>query len=200
MKHWTDKSTAASSAAPVKLVSVSGSWQSPSKTRALTDAVAVAVGDRRPVELTTIDLAEVGQAIVSLRDIKAAEPEIRLLFSAVEQSDLLIVGSPIFKASYTGIFKHFFDLFDPHALIGKPVLLTATGGTHHHALVLEHHIRPLFAFFRARTLPTTIYAIADDFEDGVLINGAVKDRIEQAADEAAHAIELSTFRRAGVRA
>lgn len=112
-----------------------------------------------------------------------------MLFAAVEQSDLLVVGSPVFKASYTGLFKHFFDLLDPLAIAGKPVVLTATGGSHHHALVLEHHLRPLFGFFRAQTLPTAVYAVEGDFDNGVLVNEGVKDRIGRAVTEAVRTLD-----------
>jgi FMN reductase len=177
------------SAARPKIVAVSGSWQSPSKTRSLTDAVVEAIARHRSSDVTKIDLAEVGTEIATLKNIKAGSPEIQSLFSAVEQSDLLIVGSPVFKASYTGLFKHFFDLLDPSALAGKPVVLTATGGSHHHALVLEHHFRPLFGFFRAQTLPTAIYAVEGDFDNGVLVSESIKDRIGRAAAEAVRVLD-----------
>ncbi len=177
------------SAARPKIVAVAGSWQSPSKTRALTDAVVEAIAGQRSSDITKIDLAEVGTEIAALKNIKAGSSEIQSLFSSVEQSDLLIVGSPVFKASYTGLFKHFFDLLDPSALAGKPVVLTATGGSHHHALVLEHHFRPLFGFFRAQTLPTAVYAVESDFHDGVLVNESIKERIGRAAAEAVRVLD-----------
>ena len=78
-------------------------------------------------------------------------------------ADALIVGSPVYKGSYTGLFKHLFDFVEPEALAGKPVILTATGGGPRHALVVEHSLRPLFGFFTALTIPTAIYASDQDF-------------------------------------
>jgi FMN reductase len=173
-----------------KVTALSGSWQSPSKTRALTDAAAEAIKKQYPCDITKIDLAEVGTEIAALKSIKAGTPDVQSLFLAVAQSDLLIVGSPVFKASYTGLFKHFFDLLDPSALAGTPILLTATGGSHHHALVLEHHFRPLFGFFRAQTLPTAVYAVESDFENGVLVSEGIKDRLGRAIDEAVNILSL----------
>ena len=73
---------------------------------------------------------------------------------AIEAADLLIVASPVYKGSYTGLFKHLFDFVGYEALIGKPTLLLATGGSERHALVIDHQLRTLFGFFRAATVPT----------------------------------------------
>ncbi|RVA00610.1 FMN reductase, partial [Mesorhizobium sp. M7A.F.Ca.CA.002.05.1.1] len=91
--------------------------------------------------------------------------------------------SPTYKGSYTGLFKHFFDLIDPAALRGKPIVLTATGGGERHALIVEHQLRPLFGFFEAFALPTAVYATDKDFTDGVLRSEAILKRVAQAVDE-----------------
>ena len=78
---------------------------------------------------------------------------------------MLVVATPVFRGSYTGLFKHFFDFVHQDALIDKPVLLAATGGSERHALVIDHQLRPLFSFFQARTLPLGIYATDKDFVD-----------------------------------
>jgi FMN reductase len=72
----------------------------------------------------------------------------------------------VFTASYSGLFKSFFDLIDPDALTGKPVLVAATGGTARHSLVLEHALRPLFAYLRAAVVPTAVYAASEDWGSG----------------------------------
>jgi FMN reductase len=95
-----------------------------------------------------------------------------------------VVGSPTFKGSYTGLFKHFFDLLDPNSLKGKPVILAATGGGERHSLVVEHQLRPLFGFFEALTIPTAIYASDRDFADGALVSEAIRARAQQAIAEA----------------
>ena len=85
--------------------------------------------------------------------------------AAVEQADILVVATPVYRGSYTGLFKHFFDFIDQDALIDKPVLLAATGGSERHALMIDHQLRPLFSFFQARTLPLGVYATDKDFTD-----------------------------------
>ncbi len=83
--------------------------------------------------------------------------------ATVENADALIVGTPVYRASFTGLFKHFFDFVEQNALIDVPVLLAASGGSERHALVLEHQLRPLFSFFQAQTLPIGVYATDRDF-------------------------------------
>jgi FMN reductase len=70
----------------------------------------------------------------------------------------VIAVTPIFSASYSGLFKTFFDVLERGALAGKPVLIAATGGSERHSLALEHAVRPLFAYLRAVVVPTAVYA------------------------------------------
>ena len=73
-------------------------------------------------------------------------------------ADAVIVVTPIFSASYSGLFKTFFDVIEPDALAGKPVLIGATGGTARHSLALEYALRPLFTYLHAVVVPTAVYA------------------------------------------
>jgi FMN reductase len=107
---------------------------------------------------------------------------------SVETADVLIVATPIYRASYTGALKHLFDLVGHEALVGRPVILAATGGSHLHDLVTEHQLRPLLSFFGALTVPTAIYATEADFDGYVLTSAMVTDRIDRAADEVARLI------------
>jgi FMN reductase len=108
---------------------------------------------------------------------------VREAIQAVEQADLLIVASPVYRASYTGLFKHFFDFVHHEALFDLPVLLAATGGSERHALVIEHQLRPLFSFFQAQTLPLGIAAEAD-FTDYQVSDSALQARIRLAVERA----------------
>lgn len=171
----------------LRLVGVSGSARRPSRTSALVEALGREMSRRRETEFTLVDVAGIGPGLGAFsRSELPQEGEAAL--RAIEAADALIVGSPIYKGSYTGLFKHLFDFVDPLALVGKPVILTATGGGRRHALAVEHQLRPLFGFFSALTLPTAIYASDEDFSDGVLCDRETLDRVGQAAAElAAHA-------------
>jgi FMN reductase len=82
------------------------------------------------------------------------------------------------------LFKHLFDLVGPEALVGTPVLLAANGGSDRHALVVDHQLRPLFAFFRALTVPSAVYAAESDFEGYTLRSTALEARIDEAVAQA----------------
>jgi FMN reductase len=103
----------------------------------------------------------------------------------VSGADAVIAVTPIFSASYSGLFKTFFDVLDRDALAGKPVLMGATAGTARHSLALEHALRPLFAYLRAVAVPTAVFAAAEDWAGSAGVDRALADRIQRAAGEIA---------------
>lgn len=177
-------SLATEPAARLRIVAVSGSLHRPSSTTALVTALADAVARRIDADIRVVELAEIGPLLAGALARDDLTAEAGLAIEAIEDADLLVVGSPVYRASFTGLFKHLFDFVDQRALVDTPVLLAATGGSHRHALTIEHQLRPLFAFFQALTLPVGVYAASDDFESGSLRNQEVLDRVESAADRA----------------
>lgn len=111
--------------------------------------------------------------------------------TAVERADVLIVATPVYRGSYTGLFKHFFDFIHQDALIDKPILLAAAGGSERHSLVIDHQLRPLFSFFQARTLPLGVYATDKDFVDYQLRDEALIERARLAVKRALPLLQLS---------
>ena len=120
--------------------------------------------------------------------------------AAVEQADILVVATPVYRGSYTGLFKHFFDFIDQDALVDKPVLLAATGGSERHALMIDHQLRPLFSFFQARTLPLGVYATDKDFTDYRLQDEALIQRATLAVQRALPLIGLTRHARSATAA
>ena len=100
----------------------------------------------------------------------------------VETADLVIAATPVFRGSYTGLFKHFFNFVGQYALADKPVMLVATGGSERHAMVINQVLRPLFAFFQAWTAPIGVYLSAGDFDGTTVLNPEAYERIEVAVD------------------
>ncbi|MFE5330938.1 FMN reductase [Embleya sp. NPDC056575] len=155
-------------AEPLKLVVVSAGLGKPSSTRLLGDRLAEATRrhlDEREVavEAHTIELRDLAVDIAHNLVTGFPPPGLRAAIDTVVAADALIVVSPIFSASYSGLFKSFFDVLDNTALIGKPVLIAATGGTARHSLALEHALRPLFAYLRATVVPTSVYVATDEW-------------------------------------
>jgi FMN reductase len=165
---------------PLRIVGVSGSLREPSKTTALVRALIAEVAGREHVETRLIEVATLGPHFAGALRREDLDPEVEDALHAIETADLLIVASPVYRASFTGLFKHLFDFVGQYALVGTPVLLAATGGGERHALILEHQLRPLFGFFQALTLPVGVYASDSDFEAYELTSDGVKGRIDQA--------------------
>ncbi|MFF1809878.1 FMN reductase [Streptomyces sp. NPDC058251] len=164
----------------MKLVVVSAGLGVPSSTRLLADRLAAAVGRLTPVEVQVVEVRELAVEIAHNFTNGFPGRALGAALDAVTEADGLIVVTPVFSASYSGLFKSFFDVLDKDALAGKPVLIAATGGSGRHSLVLEHALRPLFAYLRAVVVPTGVYAASEDW-------GAegLESRIERAAGELA---------------
>lgn len=165
------------------LVGISGNTQRPSRTLALTGSLVAEIALRHSVDSEIYDLTDLGSELGGTLDRRLAPARLAGILDAIEAADALVVASPVYKGAYTGLFKHLFDLVDPKALAGKPVIVGATGGRH--SLVLDHSLRPLFNFFGAVVAPTAVYATEKDFIDGRPSHSALLARIGQAAEEAA---------------
>ncbi len=172
------------------LAVVSAGMSNPSSSRLLADRLAHA---------TTAALREAGQdvvvEIVELRDLAHDLTNNLLTFFASDRlqdakdtvagADGVIAVTPIFSASYNGLFKTFFDLLEPESLDGTPVLIGATAGTARHSLALEHAVRPLFAYLNAVVVPTAVFAAAEDWGAGEQTDGRLSDRIAHAGSQLA---------------
>lgn len=170
--------------APFRVVAVSGSLHEPSKTTALLRAISDAVAARAEVEVTFVELTDIGPSLAGALRRESLPLSVEEKLVAIEQADLLVVGSPVYRASFTGLFKHLFDFVGQYELVGKPVLLAATGGGERHALIIEHQLRPLFSFFQALTLPLGVYASDTDFDGYVITSDVLQRRIALAAERA----------------
>ena len=174
------------------LLGVAGSVRRPSRTTALVAAVVDAIGERLGTSGRTIELGDGGAPFFAALQRDTLRGRALEIVEAIEAADVLVVGTPVYRASYTGLFKHVFDLVDQDALAGKAVVLTATGGSPMHGLVMEHQLRPLFGFFRAHTMPSAVYATETDFEQYAVASPAVRDRVARAAEEVARLLGPST--------
>ncbi len=165
------------------IVGLAGSFSVPSRTRGLVEAAVARTVASYGGRSKVIDLSQLGPDFAAARHLKDLTGHGRDVVDHITEAKALIVATPVYKGSYPGLFKHLFDLIDPSALVGKPVLLAATGGGDKHALVIEHHLRPLFAFFEAHTLATGVYASDRDFVDGELASANVIDRLDRAVGQ-----------------
>ena len=160
------------------LAVVSAGLSNPSSTRLLADRMTAATVDalRERGITATVEVVELREHARDLADNAV---------DTVVGADGLIAVTPIFSASYSGLFKTFFDVLEKDALSGKPVLLGATAGTARHSLALEHALRPLFAYLRSVVLPTAVFAASEDWAGSGGAGQALAGRIDRAAGELA---------------
>jgi FMN reductase len=156
---------------PLTLAVVSAGLSQPSSTRLLADRLAQAAARRigsadaghRDVEIRDLELRDLANDIAHALVTGFPGARLREAVEAMTGADGLIAVTPIFNASYSGLFKSFFDLVDNTALTGIPTLIAATGGSTRHSLALDHALRPLFAYLHADTVPTAVYAASEDW-------------------------------------
>jgi FMN reductase len=179
------------------LVVVSAGLGQPSSTRLLADRLSAAV-DRHLRDagidptIEVIELRDHAQDLTNNLLTGFPSPGLQAVIDSVVDADGLIAVTPIFSASYSGMFKMFFDVIQKDGLAGKPSLIAATGGTPRHSLAIEHAIRPLFAYLNAAVVATGVYAAAEDWgSGGVTADGSLVDRIDRAARELATAMVAS---------
>ncbi len=168
----------------MKIVGISGNISSPSRTKSLVERIVHHASQKSHAKATLIDIAQFAPELGSTVTYDNFPEVLSKAYEAIIEADLIIIGTPVYKASYTGLLKHFFDLLDPKKLVGKVAILAATGGTDQHALVLEYQLRPLASFFGVATAPTAIYARDNEFIDYRLNSDSIESRIDVAVNQA----------------
>jgi FMN reductase len=175
---------------PRTLAVVTAGLRQPSSTRLLADQLTTATRDElerlgAEVDVTVVDLREYAHDLVNHLLTGFPSARLKAAIDAVTGADGLIAVTPIFNASYSGLFKSFFDVLDDTALADKPVLAGATGGTARHSLALEHALRPMFTHLHAVVVPTSVFAATEDWS----ADTGLRRRIRRAAAELADQID-----------
>jgi FMN reductase len=166
-----------------RLIVVSAGTSDPSSTRLLADrtaerSVALAARRGRTVTVSVIELRELAADISTALTPQLVTPKLQRAIALLAEADGIIAAAPVYKASPSGLFTSFFQVLDNDLLIAKPVVLAATAGTARHALVADDQMRPMFAYLRAMTAPTSLFAAPEDWSDPALAT-----RIDRAALE-----------------
>lgn len=164
-----------------KIAGISAGLGQASSTRLLADRLAAATSiGLGGAEITTVELREHAHEMMDNLLTGFPSPGLKTVLDAVVGADALIVVTPVFNSSYSGLFKSFFDILEPGVLDGMPIALGATGGSARHSLVIEHAMRPMFAYLRAAPVPTGVFAATADWGDA---SSGLPGRIDRAAGE-----------------
>ncbi|MCI9889704.1 NAD(P)H-dependent oxidoreductase [Micrococcales bacterium 31B] len=164
------------------LVIVSAGTSDPSSTSLLAQRAAARVeahGQAHELRLVvrTVELRMQARDIADALVTQLVSPSLQTALDAVRDADALIVATPVYKAGPSGLLTSFFQTLDNDVLIGTPVLLAATAGSARHALVIDDQLRGLFAYLRAVTAPTSLFAAPEDWGNGL------GERVDRAAAE-----------------
>lgn len=177
-----------------KLAVVSAGVSDPSTTRILVNRIAEAVDVQvskrgEGLQIEYVELRELAVSLGTVMSTGLYDEKLRAALDTVSGADGLIAATPVFAASYSGLFKMFFDALDKDALTSMPVIIAATAGTARHSLVLEYAMRPLFSYLRGTVMPTAVFAATEDFGAGDGAGGVsgaeMNNRVVRAARELA---------------
>lgn len=185
----------------MRVLGIAGSVTSPSRTRAAVDAALEAAAELDGVSTETLHLAEYDLETADGRTLEEYGGDTAAALDLVIESDAYVVGTPVYRASYSGALKNLFDLVprgqwqaDVAPLENSAVGLIATGGSDHHYLSIDEELRPITAFFGAHAVGGSVYATSDAFEDGDVADEEIRDRLEKlggATVELARAVDDS---------
>jgi FMN reductase len=176
-----------------RIAVISAGLSSPSSTRMLADRMAAATVAELtargiPASVDAFELRDVAHDITNNMLTGFAPPLLESVINAVVSADAVIVVTPIFSTSYSGLFKSFIDVLDKDALVGKPVLIGANAGTARHSLAIDYAIRPLFAYLHANAVSTGVFAASEDWSGRGDEVATLADRVTKGARELADAI------------
>src|SRR5437763_3422979 len=133
----------------------------------------------------------------------ATDPAIAAAVAMVADADAIVVGTPVYKAAYSGVLKLFLDLLPQDGLAGKLVLPLATGGSQSHMLALDYALRPVLASLAPRHILPSIYATSEQLpwrpDHGLVPAAAIATRIDAGVEQLAHALQTLPRRSADTR-
>lgn len=174
-----------------RVVVISGGLGTPSSTRLLGDDITARLRESlalrgEELEATVVELRELAHPIVDAMLTGFARGALADVLDTVGSADAMVVVSPTFSASISGLVKSFFDILEKDAIAGIPVLMAATGGTERHSLMLDFAMRPLLSYLGALPVRTAIFAATSDF--GGPGAASLAARVRTGADELADAL------------
>lgn len=186
----------------MRLLGISGSQSSSSRTRAAVAAAVDAAGTAEGVETDVLHLGEYDFATADGRGIEEYEGDTAAVLGKIVDADAYIIGTPVYRASYSGVLKNLLDMVprgqwqgDVAPFENAAVGLVATGATQSHYLAIDEELRPVFAFFGAHTVGSGVYADDDAFSDGEVVEQTIQERLATlgaATVELAEAVESGT--------
>ncbi len=175
----------------MKLLGISGSATKSGRTRA---AVQLALDSARHIlpELDTqlVDLCEWKVSLFDGRPLAEYTDDTQGVVEMIQHADCFLIGSPIYRGTYTGALKNLLDHVPLEALMGKVVGLIATGATAHHYLAIDHELRALMAYFNAYVLPGSVYIEQAQFREQDVVDSQALQHLYQLGQSVVQAAKV----------
>ena len=150
----------------ITVLGICGSVARSRRTRTLIDLALEAAAAEPGVKVDLIDLSERDLVFCDGRPPAEYTGDTAVAIEQARAAQAFLIGTPIYRATYTGALKNLFDLIPDDALWGKVAGLIATGGSDHHYLALELGLKPILGFFEMHAVPGTVYAPSAAFQEG----------------------------------
>ncbi|MFE3836111.1 NADPH-dependent FMN reductase [Pseudogemmobacter sonorensis] len=178
-----------------KIVALSSSLSNPSKTAMLTQSV-VGQLEAEGFELSVVNLRDIPPEAFFAYPVE--HPEMVKAFAAIEAADGIVIATPIYKSSFSGLLKCFLDLLPQFAFAGKAILPLATGGSLAHVLALDYSLRPVLQSMGARHIVQGHFLAEKDLlTDGGVVT--LEAAAQRGVSEAVHHFKVSVASATGDR-
>jgi FMN reductase len=176
----------------LEAVGVSGSPSATSKSRVLVEYALARLAAGGGAATRLIDLAALPADALLGRGAAGAAPPVSGALDAVARARVVVAGTPVYRATYSGLLKVFFDLLPQDGLVGKIGVPIVVGHGAAHSLAVDHGLGPLFASLGATVVPSGVYGMSEQFADGrpaPELLGAVDRAVREAVALATAAID-----------
>src|SRR5947207_11605697 len=150
------------------LLMIVGAATPPGRLAAAIAMAAQAARSGGDVAVDILNLAETPVEICDGRPLEAYGAATQEAVARIAVAGAVLIGAPVYRASFPGVLKNLLDIAPVEALQNKPVGIVAMGGSPHHFLAIDGQLRQVLAWFGALVAPTSVYLTGGDFRDGQL--------------------------------
>lgn len=168
-----------------KLLGIVGSISKSSKTRIAIETALQAAQDEFGIETNILHLTEYDIEAADGRKLEEYSGDTSKALKLILNSDAFLIGTPVYRGSYSGILKNLLDLIprgkwqsDKAPLENRAVGLIATGATNHHYLSVSQTLGPIASFFGSHQVGSGVYVNGSQFEDNKIVDSSVIQRLE----------------------
>ena len=160
------------------LLGISGSLTKGGSTRAVIDAALLAAKARNPQLATdVIDLRHVRLSFCDGRPLNEYTDDTPEVVARIQAADAYVIGTPIYRGSYTGSLKNLLDHVPVEAMMGKVAALIATAATDHHYLSIDQELRPVLMWFNLHLVPGSVYVRSNQLQGNEVVDAQANEHL-----------------------